>query len=95
MDIDTPLLILMGGLDNETPPADCIARLEPLKAAGLNVDWHVYPEATHCWDCQNLDRFKKRDFRGNDVEYRYHSGAHKDSAERMFTFLTRVFGEKR
>jgi dienelactone hydrolase len=94
-DIDTPVLVLMGDLDTETPPQECTSRLEPLKAAGRPVDWHIYPEATHCWDCKNLDRFRKTDFRGNAVEYRYNSDVSKDSADRMFGFLRDVFEGKR
>ena len=52
--IDRPLLVLMGERDNETPPEECVSRLAPLKAAGAPIEWHVYPETTHCWDCENL-----------------------------------------
>jgi len=89
-DIDTPVLVLMGDLDTETPPQECISRLESLRAAGKTVDWHVYEGATHCWDCQNLDRFRKTDFRGNVVEYRYNRDVSKDSADRLFGFLRDV-----
>ena len=94
-DTNTPLLVLMGEADTETPPQECTARLEPLKLAGKPVDWHTYPEATHCWDCQNLDRFRKNDFRGTAVEYRYNSDVFKDSAERMFAFISQSVGSKR
>jgi len=94
-DVDTPVLVLMGNLDTETPPQECTTRLEPLKAAGRPVDWHIYPEATHCWDCQNLDRFRKTDSRGNAVEYRYNKDVSKDSADRLFAFLRDVFDGKR
>lgn len=33
-DIDRPLLVLLGADDNETPPEECISRLEPVKAKG-------------------------------------------------------------
>jgi dienelactone hydrolase len=94
-DTDTPLLVLMGGADTETPPQECTARLEPLKAAGKPVDWHIYLGATHCWDCQNLDRFRKTDFRGAAVEYRYNNDVSKDSAERMFAFISQSMAVKR
>jgi len=87
-DTNTPLLVLMGEADTETPPQECTSRLEPLKAVGRPVDWHIYPGATHCWDCQNLDRFRKTDFRGTAVEYRYNSDVFKDSAARMFAFIS-------
>lgn len=94
-DIDTPLLVLMGEEDNETPPIDCTSRLEPLRVSGKPVEWHTYPAATHCWDCRNLDRFRKVDFRGTAVEYRYDKEASKDSARRLFEFLQKTVDVKR
>ena len=61
----------MGERDTETPPAECVPKLEVARTAGAPVEWHVYPEATHCWDCKNLDGFSKTDFRGNQVVYQY------------------------
>lgn len=86
-DVDRPLLVLMGDQDNETPPQECITRLEPLKAGGAPIEWHVYPGATHCWDCENNDGASKVDFRGNRVVYRYDKQVTQDSARRMFDFL--------
>jgi len=94
-DTDTPLLVLMGEADTETPPQECTTRLERLKSSGKPVDWHTYPGATHCWDCQNLDRFRKTDFRGTAVEYRYNNDVFKDSAERMFAFISQAMAAKR
>lgn len=91
-DIDRPLLVLMGGEDTETPPADCVAKLEAARAAGAPVEWHVYPGATHCWDCENLDGFSKVDVRGNRVAYRYDASATRDSARRLFDFLALRLG---
>jgi dienelactone hydrolase len=85
-DIDRPLLVLMGDKDNETPPQDCVARLEPLKAGGAPVEWHIYPGVTHCWDCENKDGDSKVDARGNRVVYYYDKQATLDSARRMFDF---------
>lgn len=86
-DIDRPLLVLMGGQDTETPAAECTGKLEPLKAAGAPVTLHLYPQATHCWDCRNLHNFSKVDSRGNNVTYRYDEAVHKDSEQRLFDFL--------
>jgi dienelactone hydrolase len=88
-DIDRPLLVLMGEEDNETPPQDCVDKLSPLRGAGKPVELHVYPKATHCWDCRQLDGFRKKDFRGTDVVYRYDPSVTEDSARRMFEFLDR------
>src|SRR5262245_45394810 len=89
-DIDRPLLVLMGERDNETPPSECVPKLEAVKAAGAPLTWHVYPEAGHCWDCKSLDGFSKVDFRGSQVVYRYDEGITADSARRMFDFLEKV-----
>jgi len=87
MDVDRPLLVLMGEKDTETPPTDCVPKLEALRAAGALVEWHVYPETTHCWDCQQLDGFSKTDVRGNHVVYRYDRQVTQDSKRRLFEFL--------
>jgi len=86
-DTDRPTLVLMGELDNETPPADCLPRLETLKGKGAPVSWHLYPKTTHCWDCASLDNLTKTDFQGNRVTYRYDSAVTRDSARRAFEFL--------
>ena len=85
-DIATPLLVLMGAQDNETPATACAPRLESLKNSGLPVSWHVYPDAGHCWDCENLNNFSKV-VRGMQVVYRYDKSVHEDSAGRLFGFL--------
>lgn len=89
-DVDRPLLVLMGGQDTETPAAECLGKLEPMKAAGAPVSWHLYEQATHCWDCKNLNNFSKVDSRGNRVVYHYDEAALKDSGQRMFEFLDKT-----
>ncbi len=93
-DIDRPLLVLMGGQDTETPPEECTQRLQPLKDAGAPVEWQVYPDATHCWDCETLDGMRKTDFRGNAVVYRYRYDLTRDAAERMFSFFDAVLAKR-
>jgi dienelactone hydrolase len=89
-DLERPVLVLMGEKDNETPAGECVAKLERAKNGGAPVQWHVYPEATHCWDCTSLDGFSKIDFRGNRVVYRSDPDVTRDSARRMFEFLQRI-----
>jgi dienelactone hydrolase len=86
-DIDRPLLVLMGDADTETPAADCLPKLQAAKDAGAPVQWHVYPDVTHCWDCKNLDGHRKTDVRGNNVAYKYDTKATQDAERRMFEFL--------
>ena len=94
-DVDRPLLVLMADQDNETPPQECLPKLEVAKAAGAPVDWHVYPGLTHCWDCENLHGFTKVDVRGNRVAYHYDRQGTQDSARRMFEFLEKAFATAR
>lgn len=86
-DTDRPLLVLMGGKDNETPPASCLELLPKLKAAGKPVQWHLYPDATHGWDSIDKDGFSKIDFKGDRVTYKYDAAATEDSVKRVFEFL--------
>jgi dienelactone hydrolase len=86
-DIDRSLLVLMGEADNETPAGECVEKLGAARAAGAPVEWHVYEETTHCWDCRQLDAFSKIDARGNRVMYRYNEAVTRDSGRRMFEFL--------
>jgi dienelactone hydrolase len=89
--VDRPLLVLMGGQDNETPPQPCLRLLEAQKAAGAPVEWQVYEDATHCWDCSQLDGFMKFDARNNVIRYRHDRKLTEDSATRMFDFFERAF----
>lgn len=91
-DIDRPLLVLLGGRDTETPADECLSRLGPLRERGAPLEWQVYPEATHCWDCRNLHGYSKTDVRGNHVTYSYDSSITDDSERRMFEFLDRTMG---
>ncbi|MCK1651137.1 dienelactone hydrolase family protein [Bradyrhizobium sp. 149] len=89
-DVSRPLLVLMGDADTETPASECINRLEVLKRSGLPVEWHLYPDATHCWDCQQLHGFSKIDIRGHHVEYHFRPDLTEDSRDRLFEFLDRA-----
>lgn len=86
-DMRQPVLVLMGENDLETPAAECIEKLQSAKTAGSAVDWHLYPDTGHCWDCKQLDGFSKVDIRGNRIHYRYDPDVTRNSAERLFEFL--------
>ncbi len=88
--ISTPLLVLMGDQDNETPPENCVSLLEEQKTAGAPVEWEIYKGATHCWDCSSLHNFRKKDWRGENVEYRYDRELTKASAARAFEFMKKA-----
>ena len=90
-DVSTPTLVLMGGQDNETQPQECLSRLAPLKERGAPVEWHVFANATHCWDCsdQHHQRWNPPWAGGRSVVYLYDSRVTDESAERAFEFLSR------
>jgi dienelactone hydrolase len=94
MDIDSPLLVLMGEKDTETPPTECVSKLETARGAGAPVEWHVYPGITHCWDCENLNGVSKVDSRGNQVVYYYDRTATQGLAQCMFDFLQRTLNTR-
>lgn len=86
-DVNRPLLLLMAQLDNETPPATCETVLPLLKSMGAPVESHIYPEATHCWDCVTLDGRVKTDFRGERIVYRFDQATTDNSRQRVFDFF--------
>ncbi|ACK49208.1 dienelactone hydrolase [Methylocella silvestris BL2] len=49
-----PLLILIGGADDWTPPAPCVDLAAQAKAQGDNVETVVYPDAYHDFDHPGL-----------------------------------------
>lgn len=90
-DVSTPTLVLLGGKDTELPPHECISRLELQKARGAPVELHVYPGATHCWDCsdQHNQTWSPPWAGGRTVVYVYDSKVTGESAQRAFEFLSR------
>jgi len=87
-DTAQPLLILMGEADTETPAS------ERLRNASAPVEWHLYPQATHCWDCEQLNALNKVDIRGHRVEYHFRQDLTQDSEDRLFAFLDRTILRK-
>jgi dienelactone hydrolase len=88
-DTDRPLLLLMGELDNETPPSTCEEILQTLQARAAPVTSHIYPGTTHCWDCITRDGVSRTDFRGTKVTYRFDRAVTENSVSRMFDFLAK------
>jgi dienelactone hydrolase len=86
-DMKQPVLVLMGETDIETPAAECIQKLQAAKESGALVDWHVYQQTGHCWDCQQLDGLSKTDVRGNLISYHYRSDVTSDSMDRLYKFI--------
>lgn len=88
-DTDRPLLLLMGELDNETPPSTCEDVLRALQSKGAPIASHIYPGTTHCWDCITRDGVTRIDFRGTRVTYRFDRSVTESSLGRLFEFFAR------
>jgi dienelactone hydrolase len=92
--IVVPLLVQMGELDTETPPKDCISRLQEQKDKGAPVEFVVHKNATHGWDIGEIgSKFSKKGLNGQDVVYRYNSKATVESVRLAFDFLDSHFKE--
>ena len=89
--IVVPLQVQLGELDTETPPGDCLPRLEDLKRKGAPVEFVVHKGATHSWDEATLGTgsFRKKGLYGQDIVYRYNPEATAESVKRAFDFLDR------
>jgi dienelactone hydrolase len=87
-DHDRPALILLGDQDVEAPAADCLSLLKAQAEKGQQVVWHIYPGATHCWDCSSMDNYSKTDFRGVRVTYKFNKELTEDSTKRVFEYLS-------
>jgi dienelactone hydrolase/fucose 4-O-acetylase-like acetyltransferase len=88
-DIDTPLLLLMGGEDIFTPAYDCEPHLQELQTSGVPVEWHVFPQAAHGWDLKEVSGRSTYTFRGDRMTFSYDTNATQEGMQRMFAFLTR------
>lgn len=80
-------LVLLAGKDTETPASECVGRFSALKLGDSRIDWHIYPDASHCFDCSNLDGFSKLSWQGVPVVYRYDRGATSDAQRRLVDHL--------
>jgi dienelactone hydrolase len=58
-----PLLVLLGGADNWTPPAPCETFIAGAKARGASIEMKLYPGAYHVFDAPNLARRELSDYR--------------------------------
>jgi dienelactone hydrolase len=88
--IDHPVLVLMGDNDVETPADECVAKLQAAKDAGAPVEWYVFPNATHCWDCEHLNG-TSRTRRGVNIVYRFNPSVTEETKRRVFEFLERTW----
>ena len=54
----SPILMLLGGKDDYTPAAFCIAYADRLRASGASITVIVYPDAYHGFDSANPPHFR-------------------------------------
>lgn len=92
--IDHPVLVLMGDKDTETPADECVRKLQAAKETGAPFEWYVFPNATHCWDCEHLNG-TSRTRRGIKITYRFNAGVTEDTRRRVFEFLDRTWATGR
>ena len=88
-DLDRPVLWLMGEDDNEAPAKDCKV-VKVIKEKNKLSDYHIYKNATHCWDCKASNGFTKKVGNGNVVTYIYNEKATSDSEERVLAFFNKI-----
>lgn len=88
-DSDRPVLMLMADGDIETPPQACFPLLEQMKAAGKDVQWHIYPNTTHGWDKAENSGYVYRSPTGATMTYRYDAEVTRDATARMIAFFGR------
>jgi len=83
--ITSPLLMLLGGVDDFEPPAQCIAHGTELKANGAPIEWIIYPGVSHGFDSpQNVTR----QINGRTVHVAYNADAAADAHTRVEQFLS-------
>lgn len=92
--VDSPLLVMMGEADVETPVKYCLPGLEALKAKGLPVDWEVYPHAGHAWDQQRSSGRMGHSFYVGSYTYQYSDRTSEASRARALQFFDRVLRAK-
>ncbi len=91
-DIDVPLLALLGELDDDGDPKECVPRLSQAKAAGAPVEWKVFPGTGHVWDQPSRLPGKRMPFNEppNSVLFEYNPAVTAQSRDIAFEFLARV-----
>jgi dienelactone hydrolase len=95
-DIDVPLLSLLGELDEDGNPRECVPRLQALKDKGAPVEWHVFPKTGHAWDQPKFALPRRTEFVGlsGGVLMAYDSKVADESRNRAFEFLARHLKRK-
>ena len=90
-DVDSPVLALLGELDEDGDPKECVPRLQALHAKGISVEWHVFPKTGHAWDQPRNSPPRTVSYLGNPggVLFAYDSQVTEATREKVFEFLAR------
>lgn len=83
-DTAIPVLLLLAGADDWTPPAQCVDKATALRREGRPVFWHVYPDVTHGFDQADLGT-RQITVLGHVI--RYDGTASSDAERRVRAFL--------
>lgn len=96
-DLAAPTLVLMGETDNETPPSECVPRLEQLIKRNAPVEWKIFGDAGHSWDRTETHNVRRSPpwAKGQSVVYRYNEEVTDESTQAAFRFLAKQFDAKK
>lgn len=86
-DIQNPVLVLVGQKDVDQPASECESRVLPLTSGGVPISIQSLPDATHCWDCENLDGLNFRDKNGDLHTVTYNKRMADLAKEETFNFF--------
>jgi dienelactone hydrolase len=90
---NVPLLALLGDLDEDGDPRECVPRLARATAAGAPFEWHVFHNAAHSWDNENFVPGHRNQYKGapsGSVLQAYDAGVAAQAEKMTFEFLQRV-----
>jgi len=95
-DSDMPLLSLLGELDEDGDPRECVPRLQALKDKDAPVEWHVFPKTSHAWDQPKFGfpRRVRQVGASSEVLFAYDPRVADESRDRAFEFLARHLKRK-
>jgi len=89
-DMDKPLLWLMGEADNECVIKSELQIISEFQKKKLPIEYHLYKDVTHCWDCKTKDGLKQTMWRFGSpvtVVYKYDQKIVDDSTDRVINFF--------
>jgi dienelactone hydrolase len=89
-DLDRPLLWLMGEADNECITKEDLQLIKDFQQLKLPIHYHLYKNATHCWDCKNKNGLRQTMYRFGfqvTVTYTFDQNVTNDSINRVLDFF--------